>query len=170
MFRAHHEDALVARLQEALRGAYRIHESAARSVHVHRGTAQSDLVGDHRGRCGRDAIGRAGREDEKVNVLHVETGVVNCATSGNGTEGGHRAADTALFNTGALLNPLVGRRQRLRELVVRDDAIRYSDAPARKACAHVSPFAGELVPQSLDGRLRAPPVLGGLATCSAQRR
>ena len=169
MLRADHEHALGTSLEKSVGRSYGVHETAARGVQVHGGAVEAKLVGDRGGGRGNQAVGGCRREHEEVDVLRLDSRVLECAASGEHAKTAGCATNATLTYAGALGDPLVGRIQRERQLVVRNDPVWYRDTPANKSSAHVQAPSSALLKSLEVGLIRAL-VLAKPAMYSVRRR
>jgi hypothetical protein len=135
---ADHQDRVRPGGDESLGGDERVHPTRAGGVQVEGAAAEPETVLD-RGRRGRHGpVGCGRREDQQVDLGRGDAGVGERSAPRLDRELGRGAADATLSDAGALDDPGVAGVHPLLEVVVGDDPLGQSGAPAddRTAAGH----------------------------------
>ncbi len=107
-----------------------VHEAAARRVEVDRRALGTEGVLDERRGRGDQAVRRRRGEEDRVDRAWLDVGPVERGPRGGKAERRGAAADTSLPDAGPLGDPLVGRVQGARQLVVGHHPVGQPHAPA----------------------------------------
>jgi hypothetical protein len=106
----------------------RVDESGADCLHVERSTRRHAEIGLNRGRrCGKRLVGRGGGDDQQIDFVGADAGMLQRGLRGAGSQVGRELAvgsDVALADASALRDPFVGCIEEAAELVVVHDSSR----------------------------------------------